>query len=72
MCKRDPSGRSSVGVVPVSLPGLHRRLIAGKAVLEEVEDGKLVSAHDVRVGVGQDLGPDVGEGGLEDLADGWV
>ena len=65
-------GRSSAGIVPVSLPGTHRRLIAGETVLEEVEDGKLVARHDVRVRRGLDLAPDARQRRFEDLANGWV
>lgn len=68
----DPGGRSSSGVVPVSLPGAHRRLITGEPVLEEVEDGKLVACHDIGVWLSLHLCPDLREGSLKDLADGRV
>lgn len=68
----DPGGRSSSGVVPVSFPGAHRRLITGEPVLEEVENGKLVARHDIRVGLSLDFAPDLGQRAFEDLADGWV
>lgn len=41
-------------------------------MLEVVEDGELVPGHDVGVGLGLDLAPELGEGALEDLADGGI
>lgn len=41
-------------------------------MLEEVEDGKLVAGHDIRVRGRLDLAPDASQRRLEDLADGWV
>jgi hypothetical protein len=61
-----------VRLVPVPPARQDRRLVADEAVLEKVEDGKLVARHDVRRGLGLDLGPDAGQGLLEDLADGRV
>lgn len=40
-----------------------------KAGLEVVEDGKFVPGHDVGVGLGLDLDPDIGDGLVEDLED---
>jgi hypothetical protein len=64
--------RSGSGVVPVSLARGDGQLVAGEAVLEEVEDGKLVARHDIGVGLGLDLAPDLRQRQLQDLADGGV
>ena len=65
----DRLGRSSVGVVPVARPGSGSCLVVHEAVLEEVEDGKLVAGHDVRARLGGYPGPDCVDGTLEDLGD---
>lgn len=59
-------GMESLGTggVPVSLLCHYGHFLAGEAVLEEIENGKLVSRHDVGVWVSLDLGPDVREGRL--------
>ena len=53
-------------VVPVALPRRNGDLVPLELVLEEVEDGKLVPRHGVRVRLALDLGPDLGQGGIED------
>lgn len=50
---------SCPGVIPVSLARLDGCLVALEAVLEEVEDGKLIAGHDIGVGLGLDLAPDL-------------
>lgn len=65
-------GRSSARLVPVTLAGHDGSPIAGEAMLEKVEDGELVARHDVGSGLRLNLGPDVRESLLEDLADGRI
>lgn len=59
-------------MVPVSLSGRDGCLVSGKAVLEKVEDGKLIAAHHVGIGRSLDAAPDLGQCMLEDLADSRV
>lgn len=59
-------------VVPESLLSIYGDLVIVEASLEVVEDGKLITCHDVGVGLGLDLDPDVGDGLVENFADGRV
>ena len=63
---------SGAGVIPVPLPCRDGRLVPLEPVLEEVEDGELVSRHDVRVRLRLHLAPDGREGSLQNLADGRI
>lgn len=63
---------SCAGVVPVPPAGGGGDLVIPEAVLEVVEDGELVARQHVAVGLGLDLGPQLGEGGLEDAGYGGV
>ena len=58
-CRVVRRARLSPEIVPVSFPRGHGVLVADEAVLEEVEDGELVSRHDVAVRLRLDLAPDV-------------
>jgi hypothetical protein len=59
-------------VIPVALPGALGNLISSKAVLEVVEDGKLIPRHDVRVRVCRDLSPDLRQGVFENVTHGRI
>ena len=63
---------SCPSVVPVPLASLDSRVVALEAVLEKVEDGKLITGHNVCVGLCFNLSPDLGQSQVQDLADSWV
>ena len=62
----------ALNMVPVTPTRTPRCRVVDEAVLEVVEDGKLLAGHNVGVGRGLEFGPDLAKSVFEDLANGWV
>lgn len=63
---------SCPSMVPVPLASLDGCRVALEAVLEKVEDGKLISGHNICVGLCFNLAPDLRQGHIQDLANSWI
>lgn len=60
------------GAVPVTGASSDSRLVSVESMLEVVEDGKLITRHDIVVRLGLNLVPDAGDGLVENLANGGI